>query len=90
MVKYGTAWIPVGITSSSYSKYVNYIKSITKNNIILTYYDHRDIETYNMIDVIDEFEKAGCEYFIGLLKYESNNMKQKLKQFGDIISSYKE
>ena len=50
----------------------------------------RDIETYNMIDVIDEFEKAGCEYFIGLLKYESNNMKQKLKQFGDIISSYKE
>ena len=88
MVKYGTAWIPVGITSSSYSKYVKYIKSIAKNDIRLTYYDHRNIETYNIVDRINEFEKAGCEYFIGLLKYESNDMKRKLKQFGDIVSSY--
>ena len=88
MVKYGTAWIPVGITSSSYFKYVNYIKSITKNNITLTYYDNRDIESYNLVNTIKEYEKAGCEYFIGLLEYETNNIKQKLKQFGDIVSSY--
>lgn len=88
MIKYGTAWTPVGITSENYSKYVNYIKSITKNNITLTYYDNRDLESYNLINTINEFEKAGCEYFIGLLQYETNNMKQKLKKFGDIISSY--
>jgi|TARA_B100001013_G_scaffold11978_4_gene7137 alkanesulfonate monooxygenase SsuD/methylene tetrahydromethanopterin reductase-like flavin-dependent oxidoreductase (luciferase family) len=88
MAKYGAAWIPVGINSESYNKFAEYIKTISKKKITLTYYDHRDIGTYNINNRINEYEKVGCEYFIGLLRYESGNMKQKLKQFSDIISSY--
>ena len=88
MTEYGSAWIPVGISSKDYSERVRYIKEISKNDICLTYYDHRDMESYDVNKVVDEFELVGCEYFIGLLRYESEDIKQKLRKFMDVISSY--
>tara|TARA_B100000029_G_scaffold410587_1_gene412558 strand:+ start:12209 stop:13033 length:825 start_codon:yes stop_codon:yes gene_type:complete len=88
MVEYGAAWIPVGISSKEYSKHVSYIKNISAKKICLTYYDHRDIETYDVKETVKEFQAVGCEYFIGLLRYEEKNVKQKLKKFTDISLSY--
>lgn len=88
MIEYGTAWIPVGITSKDYLNHVKYIEKISNKKISLTYYNHRDMETYNVKKVIDEFVTVGCEYFIGLLRYESDDIKQKLKKFKDITLSY--
>ena len=88
MVEYGTAWIPVGISSKEYSKHVAYINKISTKKICLTYYDHKDIETYDVKKTVNEFQSVGCEYFIGLLKYETGNIRQKLKKFTDITSSY--
>ena len=88
MVEYGAAWIPVGISSKEYSKHVAYINKISTKKICLTYYDHKDIETYDVKKTVNEFQSVGCEYFIGLLKYETGNIRQKLKKFTDITSSY--
>ena len=89
MIEYGSGWIPVGISVKSYLECAEYIKKNSDKKICLTYYDHRDMETYDVNKVINEFQSVGCEYFIGLLRYESENSKQKLRKFVDVISSYK-
>ena len=39
-------------------------------------------------DHIDEYKKAGCEYFLSLVKYEEGDPEKRLKQFSKITASY--
>jgi alkanesulfonate monooxygenase SsuD/methylene tetrahydromethanopterin reductase-like flavin-dependent oxidoreductase (luciferase family) len=87
MLKYGSAWIPVGISSEQYSELAKYIKS-KNSSITLCFYDHMDVGEKVVHDHIDEYKKAGCEYFLSLVKYEEGDPEKRLKQFSKITASY--
>ena len=93
MAKYGNGWIPVGISPQRYGEIANEILSASKSKsdkVVLAYFSRWiDVGEKKMAEEVEAFAKAGCEYFVPVLWYESTKAVEQMEQFAkNVMPSY--
>jgi alkanesulfonate monooxygenase SsuD/methylene tetrahydromethanopterin reductase-like flavin-dependent oxidoreductase (luciferase family) len=90
MIKYGNGWIPTGISPERYGELVNALR-MERKQIKLAYFDRAiGVGGKGIANVVEQFSKAGCQYFLPHFRYESPDSITELEKFSkEIVQSYR-
>lgn len=92
--KYGTGWIPVNVSATEYKQgkikiLENLRKLRRKQKLTMAYFGDPEKNSTETVKMIENYQKAGCEYFAVAWLHPKEKFVQEVKKFAeDVMASF--